>query len=144
MHILLCAIGSEEFAKVSSCDNAKEIWDKFEVILEDKLVRKLIYSLPKSWDSKKTATIEANNLKELKLDKFIGSLLIRKLMSKPLIVEKEKKVKEQGIDVNLVALKSSKKHKEDSSEEKSEEEDDEMTYLFKNLIHEERKRKIKT
>ncbi|KAK8534673.1 hypothetical protein V6N12_057317 [Hibiscus sabdariffa] len=99
MHILLCALGPEEFAKVSSCDNTKEIWDKLgvihegtnevketnigllnlnyenfkmdpnedikamfnrfstivnelkgfgEAILEDKLVRKLIYSLPES------------------------------------------------------------------------------------------------
>ncbi|KAL4368010.1 hypothetical protein GQ457_05G020140 [Hibiscus cannabinus] len=34
MHILLCAEGSEEFSKVSSCDNAKEIWDKLEVVHE--------------------------------------------------------------------------------------------------------------
>ncbi|KAL4340873.1 hypothetical protein GQ457_08G034850 [Hibiscus cannabinus] len=32
MHILLCALGPEEFVKVSSCDNAKEIWDKLEVV----------------------------------------------------------------------------------------------------------------
>ncbi|KAL4369632.1 hypothetical protein GQ457_05G026970 [Hibiscus cannabinus] len=34
MHILLCALGPEEFAKVSSCDNAKEIWDNLEVVHE--------------------------------------------------------------------------------------------------------------
>ncbi|KAL4309610.1 hypothetical protein GQ457_01G030380 [Hibiscus cannabinus] len=34
MHILLCALGLEEHAKVSSCDNAKEIWDTLEVIHE--------------------------------------------------------------------------------------------------------------
>ncbi|KAL4273142.1 hypothetical protein GQ457_13G013440 [Hibiscus cannabinus] len=142
MHILLCALGPDEHAKVSSCDNAKEIWDKLEVIhegtnevketkigllnlnyenfkmdpnedikamfnrfsiivnelkgygeaiSEDKLVRKLIYSLPKSWDSKKTTIIKAKNLKELKLDELIGSLLTHEMMSQPLIREKEKK-----------------------------------------------------
>ncbi|KAL4333549.1 hypothetical protein GQ457_07G010950 [Hibiscus cannabinus] len=78
-----------------------------EAILEDKLVRKLIYSLPGSWDSKKTTIIEAKNLKELKLDELIGSLLTHELMSKPLIREKEKKIKGQGIYINAIALKSS-------------------------------------
>ncbi|KAK8713222.1 hypothetical protein V6N13_148444 [Hibiscus sabdariffa] len=185
MHILLCALGPEEHAKVSSCDNAKEIWDKLEVIHEgtnevketkigllnlnyenfkmdpnedikvmfnrfsiivnelkgygeaipeDKLVRKLIYSLPESWDSKKTAIIEAKNLKELKLDELIGSLLTHEMMSQPLIREKEKKVKEQGINVNAIALKSSTCQYDDSSmEESSEEEDEEMEYLIKNF-----------
>ncbi|KAL4311833.1 hypothetical protein GQ457_01G015740 [Hibiscus cannabinus] len=98
MHILLCPLGLEEFAKDSSCDNAKEIWYKLKVvhegpnemdpnedikamfnrfsiivnelkgfgeaIPEDKLIWKLIYSLPESWDSKKTTIIEAKNLKE--------------------------------------------------------------------------------
>ncbi|KAL4346635.1 hypothetical protein GQ457_17G014710 [Hibiscus cannabinus] len=34
MHILQFALGPKEFAKVSSCDNAKEIWDKLEVVHE--------------------------------------------------------------------------------------------------------------
>ncbi|KAK8685392.1 hypothetical protein V6N13_041395 [Hibiscus sabdariffa] len=102
MHILFCALSLDEYAKMSSCSSAKEIWDKLEVthegtsevketkigllnlsyenfkmepdedikkmfdrfsvivnglkgydeiIPEDKLVRKLIYSLPESWDS---------------------------------------------------------------------------------------------
>ncbi|KAK9000703.1 hypothetical protein V6N11_081192 [Hibiscus sabdariffa] len=131
MHILFCALGPDEYAKMSSCSSVKEIWDKLEVthegtsevketkigllnlsyenfkmepdedikkmfyrfsvivnglkgygeiISEDKLVRKLIYSLPESWDSKKTAIIEANNLKTLKLDELMGSLLTHELM----------------------------------------------------------------
>ncbi|KAL4323180.1 hypothetical protein GQ457_11G023580 [Hibiscus cannabinus] len=51
-------------------------------------------------------------------------------MFEPLRREKDKKIKEQGIeDLNIIALKSSKSHLEDSSEEESE--DEEMTYLFK-------------
>ncbi|KAL4376754.1 hypothetical protein GQ457_02G033060 [Hibiscus cannabinus] len=74
-------------------------------------------------------------------------------MSEPFIRENEKKIKEQGIDVNVVALKSSKKHQEDSSEEESEE-DDEIDYLVKNFTgfmkhdkersrHEPKKKKMK-
>ncbi|KAL4303665.1 hypothetical protein GQ457_10G011860 [Hibiscus cannabinus] len=103
-----------------------------EAITEDKLVRKLIYSLLESWDSKKTAIIEAKNLKELKLDELRGSLLTHELISQPLIRENEKKIKEQYINVNAIALKSSKKLQEDLNEDESEE-DDEMEYLVKNF-----------
>ncbi|KAL4298282.1 hypothetical protein GQ457_12G012140 [Hibiscus cannabinus] len=183
MHIILCAPGLEEHAKISSCDNAKEIQDKLEVVHEgtnevketkiglfnlnyenfkvdpnedikamfnrfsiivndlkgfgeaipkDKLIQKLIYSLPESWDFKKIAIIEAKNIKGLKHDKLIGALLNHDLMSQPLIKEKDKKIKGQGIDVNATALKSSKKLQEDSSEEESEDYD-EMDHPVKNF-----------
>ncbi|KAK8677433.1 hypothetical protein V6N13_142971 [Hibiscus sabdariffa] len=102
-----------------------------EEISEGKLVRKLIYSLPESWDSKKMTIIEAKDLKKLKLDELIGSLLTHELMSIPLKRENEKIIKEQGVDVNIIALKSSKCKYEDSSMEESSEEDEEMAYLFK-------------
>ncbi|KAK8613975.1 hypothetical protein V6N13_122354 [Hibiscus sabdariffa] len=54
-------------------------------------------------------------------------------MSKPLIRDKEKKIKEQGINVNVISLKSSKMLQEDSSEEEREEDDVEMQYLIKNF-----------
>ncbi|KAK8562865.1 hypothetical protein V6N12_010929 [Hibiscus sabdariffa] len=184
LHILFCALGPDVYAKVSSCESAKEVWDKLEVIhegtndvkearigllnleyenfkmdpnedikgmfnhfstivnqlkglgeeiSEEKLIRKLIYSLPESWDSKKTAIIEAKDLKKLKLDELIGSLLTHELMSIPLKREKEKIIKEQGVDVNVIALKSSNCRYEDSSMEESSEEDEEIAYLFKNF-----------
>ncbi|KAL4387995.1 hypothetical protein GQ457_09G018890 [Hibiscus cannabinus] len=119
MHMMFCALGPDEYAKMSSCTSAKEIWDKLEttyegtndvketqigllnlsyenfkmesdeeitmmfdrfsvivnglkglgeVIPKEKLVRKLIYSLPESWDSKRTAIIKAKDLKTLRLD----------------------------------------------------------------------------
>ncbi|KAL4313463.1 hypothetical protein GQ457_01G012500 [Hibiscus cannabinus] len=34
MHILFCAFGPNEYAKMSSCSSAKEIWDKLEVTHE--------------------------------------------------------------------------------------------------------------
>ncbi|KAK8997957.1 hypothetical protein V6N11_012492 [Hibiscus sabdariffa] len=86
LHILFCALGPDEYVKVSSCESAK----------------------------KKTVIIEAKNLKELKLDELIGSLLTHEMMSIPLKRENEKKIKEQGVDVNIIALKFSKCHLEDS------------------------------
>ena len=110
-----------------------------EFILEEKLVRKLIYSLPESWDSERTAIIETKNLKTLKLDELMGSLLTHQIMIKGRQEEKKKeeiramgkkKVQELGVNVNIVALKSSKCiHLEDSSEEDSEE-DEELAQLF--------------
>ncbi|KAK8623170.1 hypothetical protein V6N13_118061 [Hibiscus sabdariffa] len=184
LHIIFCALGPDVYSKVSSCESAKEVWDKLEVIHEgtndvketkigllnleyenfkmdpnediksmfdrfstivnqlkgfgeeipeDKLIRKLIYSLSQSWDSKKTAIIEAKDLKKLKLDELIGSFLTHEMMSIPLKREKEKIIKEQGVDVNIITLKSSKCKYEDSSMEESSEEDEEMAYLFKNF-----------
>ena len=31
MHTLFCALGENEYIKVSLCENAKEIWDKLQV-----------------------------------------------------------------------------------------------------------------
>ncbi|KAL4296112.1 hypothetical protein GQ457_12G012950 [Hibiscus cannabinus] len=50
-----------------------------EIILEDNLVQKFMYSLPESWDSKKTTIIEAKNLKILKLDELMSSILTHDL-----------------------------------------------------------------
>ncbi|GMJ14792.1 hypothetical protein HRI_005148400 [Hibiscus trionum] len=100
-----------------------------EEISEDKLIRKVVYSLSESRDSKKTTIIEAKDLKKLKLDELIGSLLTHEMMSLPLKNEKEKKIKKQGIDVNVVTLKSSKCNHVDTSEEEDEEE--EIVHLFK-------------
>ncbi|KAK9006223.1 hypothetical protein V6N11_035268 [Hibiscus sabdariffa] len=143
MHMMFCALGPDEYAKMSSCTSAKEIWNKLEttyegtngvketkiellnlsyenfkmepdeeitkmfdrflvivnglkglgeVILEEKLVRKLIYSLPESWDSKRTAIIEAKDLKTLRLDALMGSLLTHEIMKKG----REEKGRENG------------------------------------------------
>ncbi|KAK8548034.1 hypothetical protein V6N12_060961 [Hibiscus sabdariffa] len=171
MHILFCALGPDEYAKISSCSSAKEIWDKLEVthegtsevketrigllnlsyenfkmkpdedikkmfdrfsiivnglkgygeiIPEDKLVRKLIYSLPESWDSKKIAIIEGKNLKTLKLDELMGSLLTHELMRQGKKEEEKKEVEKKKIGIALKASIES-----DSSEE----DDEEMIFL---------------
>ncbi|GMI78317.1 hypothetical protein HRI_001501000 [Hibiscus trionum] len=64
-----------------------------ETIPEDKLVRKLLYSLPESWDGKRTAIIKAKNLKTLKLDELVGSLLTHEIMKQGREEEKNKEEK---------------------------------------------------
>ncbi|KAL4380053.1 hypothetical protein GQ457_02G025940 [Hibiscus cannabinus] len=89
-----------------------------EIIPEDKLVRKMIYSLPNSWDSKKTAIIEAKNLKTLKLDELIGSLLTHEMMSKG--KDDDEKKNKEGEKKNLgIALKA--KMESDSSDDEEKE-----------------------
>ncbi|KAL4341694.1 hypothetical protein GQ457_08G026590 [Hibiscus cannabinus] len=84
-----------------------------EVIHKGKLVRKLLYSLPESWDSKRTAIIEAKDLKTLKLDALMGSFLTHEIMK-----QEKKKIR--------IAIKASQEES-DSSEE----EDEEMAMLAK-------------
>ncbi|KAL4360717.1 hypothetical protein GQ457_04G018640 [Hibiscus cannabinus] len=178
MQILFCALGPDEFAKMSSCSSAKEIWDKLEVthegtsevketkigllnlsyenfkmepdedikkmfdrfsvivnglkgygeiIPEDKLVRKLIYSLPESWDSKKTAIIEAKNLKTLKLDELMGSLLTHELMNQGKRDEEKKKEDKKEIEKKKIGIALKASLESDSSDE----DDDEMAFLAK-------------
>ncbi|KAL4376463.1 hypothetical protein GQ457_02G043230 [Hibiscus cannabinus] len=70
-----------------------------EVIPEDKLVRKLLYSLPESWDSKRTAIIEAKDLKALKLDALMSFLLTHEIMKQGKEEEKKKGREEVGEEV---------------------------------------------
>ncbi|GMI64903.1 hypothetical protein HRI_000159600 [Hibiscus trionum] len=99
-----------------------------ETILEDKLVRKLLYSLPESWDGKRTAIIEAKNLKTLKFDELVGSLLTHEIMKQGREEEKKKeekrvekleveKKKKMGITLKASLLEESSSSGEDELEE---------------------------
>ncbi|XP_016706887.1 uncharacterized protein [Gossypium hirsutum] len=130
MHSLFCALGLDEYSRISSCLNAKEIWGKLEVTHErtslvkksnmgiltfnyetfkikpqedikvmpdrftfvinrlksygktypnEKVVRKMLRSLPKSWKAKVIAIEEVKNLETLTLDELIRSLLIHEM-----------------------------------------------------------------
>ncbi|KAK8585731.1 hypothetical protein V6N13_050703 [Hibiscus sabdariffa] len=184
MHMMFCALGPDEYAKMSSCTSAKEIWEKLEttyegtndvketkigllnlsyenfkmepdeeitkmfdrfsvianglkglgeVIPEEKLVRKLIYSLPESWDSKRTAIIEANDLKTLKLDALMGSFLTHEIMKKGREEEKkreEKTVGKKEVEKKKIGIALKASQEESDS---SEEEDEEMAMLAKRI-----------
>ncbi|KAE8657636.1 hypothetical protein F3Y22_tig00116984pilonHSYRG00070 [Hibiscus syriacus] len=103
-----------------------------EIIPNEKLMRKMIYSLLKSWQSKKTTIIEAKKLKYLTLDELIGSLLTHDLMVKKeedKEEDDEEKKKKKEVDI---AFKSTNESNQDSSEEVDDEEED-MAKLFKKI-----------
>ncbi|GMI89889.1 hypothetical protein HRI_002658200 [Hibiscus trionum] len=92
---------SYENFKMEPDETVSKMFDRFstivnglkgfgEIILGDKLVRKLLYSLPESWDGKRTAIIEAKNLKTLKLDELVCSLLTHEIMKQGREDEKKK------------------------------------------------------
>ncbi|KAE8719550.1 hypothetical protein F3Y22_tig00109945pilonHSYRG00059 [Hibiscus syriacus] len=61
-----------------------------EIIPNEKLVRKIIDSLPKSWQSKKIAIIKAKDLKSLTLGELIGSLITHEMMIQDEVDHKKK------------------------------------------------------
>ncbi|KAK8578906.1 hypothetical protein V6N13_142163 [Hibiscus sabdariffa] len=134
---------SYENFKMEPDENVTKMFDRFsvivnglkgfgEVIPEDKLVRKLLYSLPESWDSKRTAIIEAKDLKTLKLDALMGSLLTHEIMKQGR--EEEKKREEKKLEKKEVEKKKlgiSLKASQEESDSSGEEEDEEMAMLAK-------------
>ena len=130
MNVLYCALDPNEFNRISSCESAKEIWDRLEVthegtnqVKESKInilvhnyelfrmkskesitdmftrftdivnglkslgrsypnseqVRKILRSLPKSWEAKVTAIQEAKDLNTLPIEELLGSLMTYEL-----------------------------------------------------------------
>ncbi|KAL4367156.1 hypothetical protein GQ457_05G007260 [Hibiscus cannabinus] len=147
MHILFCALGPDEYAKMSSCSSSKEIWDKLEVthegtseVKETKIgLLNLSYENFKMepdedikkmfdrWDSKKTAIIEAKNLKTLKLDELMGSLLTHELMNQGKRDEEKKKEEKKEIEKKKIGIALKASLESDSSDE----DDEEMAFLAK-------------
>jgi hypothetical protein len=87
-------------------------------------VRKILRSLPKRWEAKKTTIYEARDLKVLSLDELFGSLMTYELKMNSKVEEEEVKSKKN------FALKSS--HSEEESDE--EEEIALMTRKFKKFL----------
>ncbi|KAL4335130.1 hypothetical protein GQ457_07G007280 [Hibiscus cannabinus] len=129
---------SYENFKMEPDEDIKKMFDRFSVIVnglkgygeiipEDKLVRKLIYSLPESWDSKKTAIIEAKNLKTFKLDEIMGSLLTHELMNQGKRDGEKKKEEKKEIEKKKIGIALKASLESDSSDE----DDEEMAFLAK-------------
>ena len=133
MNILYCALDPNEFNRISTCESAKEIWDRLDVthegtnqVKESKInilvhnyelfkiksdesiiemftrfidiinglksliklcpnneqVRKILRSLPKSWEAKVTAIQEVKDLNTLPFEELLGSLMTYELTQK--------------------------------------------------------------
>ncbi|XP_022143648.1 uncharacterized protein LOC111013509 [Momordica charantia] len=85
-------------------------------------VRKILRSLPKSWEPKVTAIQEAKDLSKLPLEELIGSLMTHEIVMKGNMEEDVKKKKS-------LALKSTSFQRASESEEELNEE--ELAYLSK-------------
>ena len=82
-----------------------------KVYPNNKQVKKILRSLPKTWETKVTAIQEAEDLKTLPLEKLLGSLMTYELTQKQHAqVDEEKKRR-------TVAFKSTNQEDESTSEE---------------------------
>ncbi|KAL4297869.1 hypothetical protein GQ457_12G012820 [Hibiscus cannabinus] len=120
LHMLFCDLGPDILKGLG------------EVIPEDKLVRKLLYSLSESCDSKRTTIIEAKDLKTLKLDDFMGSLLTHEIMKQGR--EEEKKREEKTLEKEEVEKKKigiAFKASQEEIDSSGEKDDEEMAMLAK-------------
>ncbi|CAL5438164.1 unnamed protein product [Camellia sinensis] len=165
MNLLFCALDFNEFKIISTCESAKEIWDKLEIIHEGtnhvkeskismlihdyelfkmkshesisemfyrftsiinvlkslgkiytntEMVRKILRSLPKSWEIKVIAISEVNDLSKLSLDELIGSLLTHELIKKEGDKEEDNKRKKE-ITFKTIATCEEEEEDEDNS-----------------------------
>ncbi|KAK9044450.1 hypothetical protein V6N11_058350 [Hibiscus sabdariffa] len=80
---------------------------------------------PDDWDSKKTTAIEAKNLKTLKLDEHMGSLLTHELMRQGKKEEEKKKEEKKEVEKKKIGIALKASIESDSSEE----DDEEMAFL---------------
>ncbi|KAK8508416.1 hypothetical protein V6N12_020197 [Hibiscus sabdariffa] len=146
MHILFCALGPDEYAKMSSCSSAKEIWDKLEVTHEgtSEVKEAKIDLLNLSYENFKMELDEdikkmfdrfsfiinglngyAKNLKTLKLDELMGSLLTHELMKQGKRDEDKKKEEKKEVEKKKISIALKATLESDYSEE----DDEEMAFL---------------
>ncbi|GAV75156.1 UBN2 domain-containing protein, partial [Cephalotus follicularis] len=132
-HISICAINSSEFNRVSSCNFAKEMWDRLEVTYEgtnqvkDAKISMLVhdyelFSMNEDEDIKSMFTRFTNMTNALQsLDKtysnseldLLGSLMTHELTMQKRIDDEEKEKKKKKV----VALKSSEIDDSDDDED---------------------------
>ncbi|GAV86247.1 LOW QUALITY PROTEIN: UBN2 domain-containing protein, partial [Cephalotus follicularis] len=147
-HVIICAINSSEFNRVSSCISAKEMWDRLEVTYEgtnqvkDAKISMLVHEYElfqmnedediKSMFTRFTNIInalqsldktfsnieEAKNLSILPLEYLLGSLMTYELTMQKRVEDEEKERRKKKV----VALKTSIENS-DNDENNSDDED---------------------
>ena len=98
------------------------------------LVRKILRSLPRTWEAKVTAIQEAKDLNILPLEELLGSLMTHELSMKQ---HQEEEVKKKRI----IALKSTAPPDEETDDTEDEEQDEEMALITRRFKKFLRKRK---
>ncbi|GAV77149.1 UBN2 domain-containing protein, partial [Cephalotus follicularis] len=140
--VIICAINSSEFNRFSSCNSAKEMWDRLEVTydgtnqVKDAKISMLVhdyelFSMNENEDIKSMFTRFTNIINALQsLDKtysnseldLLGSLMTHELTMKKRVNDEEKEKRKKKV----VALKSSEIDDSDDDEDG----DDEDLALF--------------
>ena len=95
-----------------------------KIYTNTEIIRKVLRSLPKSWETKVIAITETKDLSKLSLDELMGSLLTHELIMKEMNEEKDNK-KKKGIAFKTIATC------EEEDEENSEFDDEEIAFLKK-------------
>ncbi|GKV51608.1 hypothetical protein SLEP1_g58243 [Rubroshorea leprosula] len=165
INMLQCALNPTEFHRVSRCDTAKEMWDKLEMKPEEssqdmyirlndivtnlkalgkvyssqKVVRKVLRSLPKNWEAKKTAIEESKDLNTLKLDDLIGKLMTYEM---DIQVDGGVKVVEKKKNVVFKANNQKEESEDDASNDESSDEED-ITKLVSKEVKKYMKKSLK-
>ncbi|GAV60778.1 UBN2 domain-containing protein, partial [Cephalotus follicularis] len=145
-HIIICAINSNDFNRISSCISAKEMWDRLEVIYEgtnqvkEAKVSMLVHEYEmftmnenediKSMFSRFTNIINALQALDktysniLALEDLLGSLMTHELSMQKKDDDEEKEKKKKKI----VAFKSSQT-KDSEDEDDDDDDDEELAFI---------------
>ena len=87
-------------------------------------VKKILRSLPRSWEAKVTAIQEAKDLNTLPLEELLGSLMTHELMM-------QQKSKEERKRKRTIALKATSENEEEESGSEEGESDNELAHLIR-------------
>ncbi|GAV84773.1 LOW QUALITY PROTEIN: UBN2 domain-containing protein, partial [Cephalotus follicularis] len=144
-HIIICAINSNDFNRISSCISAKEMWDRLEVtyketnqVKEAKSMRVHEYemfTMNKNEDNKSMFSRFTNIINALQaldkaysnilaLEDLLGSLMTHELSMQKKDDDEEKEKKKKKI----VALKSSQT-KDSENEDDDDDDDEELAFI---------------
>ncbi|KAL4348335.1 hypothetical protein GQ457_17G015400 [Hibiscus cannabinus] len=117
LHMLFCALGPDMYSKMSSYTSAKEVWDTLETTYEgtNDVKETKIGLLNLSYENfkmepdenvtkiKRTTIIEAKDLKTLKLDALMGSLLTHEIMKQASQEESDSSGEEDDEEMAMLA-----------------------------------------
>ncbi|KAI0492032.1 hypothetical protein KFK09_026297 [Dendrobium nobile] len=129
LNCFFCALKSEDYMRVSTCEIGKEIWDKLCITYE---VNKILSCLPSSYDAKITAITESKDLNTYSIDNLLGSLIAYEQGVNQRNLDAGEKKKEKTITL--------KAHKSDY--ESSGSESDEIAFItrqFKSFLRKKQK-----
>ncbi|KAK2967521.1 hypothetical protein RJ640_026076 [Escallonia rubra] len=116
-----------EAFKMKENESTNEMYSRFTLIInglkllgktypEKEIIRKVLRSLPKRWETKVTAIQEAKDLNVLKLEELVGSLMTHEIMRK-IHDEEETTLKKWNLTLKAEASKEPAESSDDSDQD---------------------------